>query len=566
MLIPNKLLIGFLLTFLTVATLGLLSYHYMNDVIEIGQQNSFTKKTLRVSQEARTTLIDVNRNALGYHATHQTYFIDHARSRSKVLARQMEELNSLTAPVPTFKTTLDDLNKGVEEFLNLTHRATKKPGEDTLTNDSLLSEQMQHTLEETNLVFKTLEEQIVSYERTQQETLTKKFYRFLIMFSVLLLMGLLFIPGLLYVTNLTFKARSEDQKRLIERNAPIEYLYENAPCGYLTVNSEGMVTNINQTLLSWLGYHKNEVTDRMHVSGLIPTWKQLVDRWENFEKYEKVPEENPEPEVLTKNKESIPSLISASPVPDANAGRGYNLTLVDYSDRKKMKEQLQQTNKDLESFGYSISHDLRAPLRAIGSYSAVLKEDYGHKMDHEAHRLLDIIVKNVKNMGDLIEDLLRLSKTGRQEVVKMEVAMNMLVDRVVKELEAQQGLNKASFKIKPLGYAMADTGLIKQVWVNLLSNALKYSQLSETPEIEVGFYKGESEKVYYVKDNGVGFDMKYYDKLFGVFQRLHTKKDFEGTGVGLSLVKRIIENHRGRIWVEAEVNQGATFFFTLPES
>lgn len=227
--------------------------------------------------------------------------------------------------------------------------------------------------------------------------------------------------------------------------------------------------------------------------------------------------------------------------------------------------ELEAVNRELESFSYSISHDLRAPVRAINGYINIFADDYGAQLDDEARRLIGIVSNNSKKMGLLIDDLLAFSRLGRKELIKSHVLMNELVTETWEGLlRAEQNDRVIDFKMEDLPDAFAEKGTLRQVWVNLLSNALKYSGKKEKSEIRVFYEKRENEVVYAVQDNGTGFDMNYYDKLFGVFQRLHAQEEFEGTGVGLAIVQRIIEKHGGKIWAEAQVDKGATFYFSLP--
>lgn len=224
--------------------------------------------------------------------------------------------------------------------------------------------------------------------------------------------------------------------------------------------------------------------------------------------------------------------------------------------------QLEAANKELESFSYSVSHDLRAPLRAIDGFTKIFDEDYGDQIDDEGRRLLKIIRENSQRMGLLIDDLLAFSRLGRQPLSTEQTDMKSLAIEALRQVHAA-GLGKnASTVINDLPAANVDPPLLKQVWINLLSNALKYSSTRESPQIEVGFLT--TQNAYFVKDNGVGFDMRYYDKLFGVFQRLHRIDEFSGTGVGLAIVHRLITRHGGRVWAEAELDRGATFFFSVP--
>jgi light-regulated signal transduction histidine kinase (bacteriophytochrome) len=239
-------------------------------------------------------------------------------------------------------------------------------------------------------------------------------------------------------------------------------------------------------------------------------------------------------------------------------------TVFDMTDRHLAEEKVIAINNELEAFTYSVSHDLRAPLRSIDGYSKILQEDHGSKMDAETTRLLDIIRNNARRMGQLIDDLLDFSRLGRKELEKSTVNMEALVMHVWQELLVQEKGRKIEFKIDHLNEVNGDARMMRQVWINLISNAIKYSKKKEIANIEIGSNMESNRVVYFIRDNGVGFDMKYADKLFGVFQRLHKIQEFEGTGVGLALVHRIVSRHGGKIWAEAHVNRGATFFFYIP--
>lgn len=226
--------------------------------------------------------------------------------------------------------------------------------------------------------------------------------------------------------------------------------------------------------------------------------------------------------------------------------------------------ELVATNQELESFTYSVSHDLRAPLRHVDGYAQMLVQDHGPQMPAEALSLANKIRKGSQNMGRLVDDLLNLSRVGKQALSLQRVALNTLATEAIAEIRPEIGDRRVEWKIGELPVIEADPGLLRLVFVNLMSNAVKYSRPRELAMVEVGETSAGGEKVIFVRDNGVGFNMKYSGKLFGVFQRLHRAEDFEGTGVGLATVARIIHKHGGRIWGEAEVNKGATFYFTLP--
>ena len=227
--------------------------------------------------------------------------------------------------------------------------------------------------------------------------------------------------------------------------------------------------------------------------------------------------------------------------------------------------QLEMANKELEAFSYSVSHDLRTPLRAIDGFSRMLQEDYGQTFDREAHRYLKVVRDNAQRMGILIDDLLNLARLNRKEIAKQTIFPKDLIDKLINDLRPSWGEREIEFAIADLPPHQGDLSLFTQVWINLLSNAIKYTSKIDHAYIEIGSMVINSEIVYFIRDNGAGFDMKYADKLFGVFHRMHLDDEFEGTGIGLAIVQRIIHRHGGRIWAEAAINQGATFYFTIPD-
>jgi len=227
--------------------------------------------------------------------------------------------------------------------------------------------------------------------------------------------------------------------------------------------------------------------------------------------------------------------------------------------------QLEAANKELEGFSYSVSHDLRAPLRAVGGFAELLWSDHGAQLDAEAKRKLGIIRAEAARMGTLIDDLLAFSRLGRKSLQPAELDMAEVVTKVFDRLRSEPDGDRVTLNMGRLPRAVADRALLEQVWVNLLSNAIKFSSKKEQPIVEVGAITEEREHVYFVRDNGAGFDPRYKAKLFGVFQRLHDGSEFPGTGVGLALVHRIILRHGGRVWADSTLGEGATFHFTLPK-
>lgn len=230
-------------------------------------------------------------------------------------------------------------------------------------------------------------------------------------------------------------------------------------------------------------------------------------------------------------------------------------------DLAKKLEQLQS----LDSFNYSISHDLMSPLNSITGLAGLLQTMYPEKIDKDVLEIVNHIIGSVDKMSKLIKDLLSFSRQANAEITKRDVNMRELIDEVMHDISLSMPSSGTEIIIHDLPNAFCDTSMLKQVWTNLISNAIKYSQKKPNPRVEIGATKENSHYVYFVKDNGAGFNMAHYNKLFSIFQRLHTESEFSGTGIGLAVVKRIIERHDGRIWAESEIGQGSSFYFTLKE-
>ncbi|MBI3856230.1 MAG: PAS domain S-box protein [Planctomycetes bacterium] len=264
-----------------------------------------------------------------------------------------------------------------------------------------------------------------------------------------------------------------------------------------------------------------------------------------------------------KDGSEFPVEISLSPL-ETEEGRFVVSAIRDVTERKRREGEIQKLNQELESFSYSVSHDLRAPLRTLDGYSRILVEDHSEKLDAEGKRLLGEVMGGALRMGELIDDLLEFSRMGRAAMHPASLDMKELAEAILRELLADCPGRRIETRLGALPPAWGDRTLLRQVLRNLLGNAVKYSSPRDPARIELGGSSDEKENTYWVRDNGVGFEMEYVHKLFGVFQRLHAGDEFPGTGVGLALVQRIVHRHGGRVWAEGAVGQGATFFFTIP--
>jgi len=233
---------------------------------------------------------------------------------------------------------------------------------------------------------------------------------------------------------------------------------------------------------------------------------------------------------------------------------------------QRKNARLEAANKELEAFSSSVSHDLRAPLRHLNGYARALREDCQSTLDQQGRDYLENITKAAEQMGALIDDLLSFARTSQQSLTRQELDFNRIVNGIIDDLKPDQQKRQIDWVVGPLPSVWGDAGLLRQVWVNLITNALKYTRHRERARIEIGCQDdSDGQFVFFIKDNGAGFDMSLSQKLFGLFQRLHSREEFEGTGLGLANVRRIVERHSGRTWAEGRVNEGATFFFSLPK-
>jgi light-regulated signal transduction histidine kinase (bacteriophytochrome) len=269
-------------------------------------------------------------------------------------------------------------------------------------------------------------------------------------------------------------------------------------------------------------------------------------------------------EMKRKDGSRFPMVVSSTAIYDSNGEflkartSGFDVTA-----RKEAEQKILELNRDLESYTHSVSHDLRAPLRSIIGFAKILEEEYAQQFDEEGIRLLGVIKRNAKRMGLLIDDLLEFSRNNRKDIIVSNIDVNATVHNVIKEqLEFEKGRD-IEFTVSALSTAKADINMFRIIWVNLIGNAIKYTRRTLNAKIEIFEYRKDGRIFYSIRDNGIGFDMKYAGKLFGVFQRLHKVDDFEGTGVGLALVSRIISKHGGSISAYGEVNRGATFSFFI---
>ncbi len=367
-------------------------------------------------------------------------------------------------------------------------------------------------------------------------------------------------------------------QRTIQENK-FRNLLESAPDAIVIVNGAGQIQLVNAQTERLFGYSREELIGKP-VEMLIPERFQGRHAGHRAE-YAHAPRRRPMEAGLDlrgrrKDGSEFPVEISLSPI-ETEEGVLISSAVRDVTERQRFDQQIRDLNeelekrvadlaamnKELESFSYSVSHDLRAPLRHIDGFARILRDEYSRDISPEAEQYLGRILVAANHMGRLIDDLLNLARIGRKELSRKNVDLGVLVGQLAADLSSEGSDRQIAWQIDALPERDCDPGLLTLVFSNLLSNAAKFTKNQTHPAIHVGAVTKDGEEAFFVRDNGVGFDPKYADKLFGVFQRLHSQEEFEGTGVGLATVQRIIHRHGGRIWAESQPGRGATFFFTL---
>jgi PAS domain S-box-containing protein len=330
--------------------------------------------------------------------------------------------------------------------------------------------------------------------------------------------------------------------------------------GAVTLSPDGIILYCNSFMAGMLARPLDQILGSMLSDHMPPSDRPALGAV--LERVRTEPNRR-EFDLITSAGQLLPVSISATTLQEDGAAPISCIVLTDLTEVRAQTAQLRAVNKDLEEFTAAVSHDLRAPLLTIDGYSRILLNKLVLKREPECRRYLELVCARIQTMGRLIDDLLAFSKLGRQPMAKSAVSMNAIVRSGVEMVRNQSQGRRPRFKIGNLAPCEGDFVLLRQVWVNLLANALKFTRSNPDALIQIDSYDAAGEAVYRIKDNGVGFDMLYVGNLFKPFQRLHSTEDFEGTGVGLAVVSRIVERHGGRIWARGEVGRGAVFQFTL---
>ena len=562
----KRIVIAFVFACTILAVLAILIFFNSGSYIRSGKAITLSRAIVLQAEQALSNAIDIERGQNSYIIAQEPVFLESYRRSIVDIEENIKRLQELVKDNDSQQKRFNELSALVKRKKHFAQQAMAaldsgftaasvmiSSTEGKALLDSIRSKIMNIQQEEYNRLDGMIEENQAD-ERN-----------FAFAVTALIVFILAIILFVFFTMNRSLKLRLEGEARLKKLSEEMQDLYDNAPCGYHSVDADGYFVSMNQTELNWLGYEKDEVIGKLKFSDIIApgSFDTFV---ENFEKLKTTGEtSNLEFEFLRKDRSSFFVVLSASAIYNE---KGEYLrsrsTLFDQTENVLKTRRIKQLNQEMESFTYSVSHDLRAPLRSITGYSQILQEDFSDKLGKEGQEVLEVVLRNAGRMGQLIDDLLDFSRIGRKNISSIRFSMNEAVKNIIDELVNDEKERQVKIKIHSLHDAAADPVMIRQVWANLLSNAFKYTRKEEEPSIEVGSKKEKGKIIYYVKDNGVGFDMAYSHKLFGVFQRLHKLSDFEGTGVGLAIVKQIVTRHGGTVWSKSEPGNGAVFYFSLP--
>lgn len=566
--VDKRILHGFIVSFVLLFVILMSSYRNMNLYLVTSERVVHTHQVLNHIQKIYSELLEIETSQRGFSIYNDDSFRSDYNGYVGSIYQHLDTLHALVKDNPVQLANADTLSRLIGQKIAFTDMVIKAR---LATPDSLpvlvtslqgkklkdaiktLSQRMQH---HENLL---LEERMKFANSAATDS-------YVIYFCFCLFILLIF-TGVIAVVRNKMAERYESEKAIQKASDKIRDLYDNAPCGYHSLDKEGAFVEANHTFLKWLGREKDEGTGQLKFVDLLTENSKQVF-YSNFPGFkENGFIEGVEFELIRKDGSHFFVILNSTAIydEDGNYIQSRSSTF-DISPRKEAEEKANFLNRELEAFNYSVSHDLRAPLRAIDSYTKILEHDYSGILDEEGRRLIRVVLQNAARMNHLIEDLLDFSRLGRKELLMSGIDLDILLREVIAEMEEEMKGRKVKFDIDTMDKENGDRSMIKQVWHNLISNALKYTRKRAVAEIKIGAMRENGSRVYFIRDNGAGFDMKYYKKLFGVFMRLHSAKEFEGTGVGLAFCHRIISRHGGRIWAEAGVDNGAVFYFTLNEN
>ena len=571
----RKVLGVFVLMFAGLLATTALAYITTRRLMNTAGWVSHTYAVMDRLQATRTSALQAESAMRGFVITGDNNFLNTKDSALSDLATDYIQLRNMTSDNPVEQRHLDKFSRILGDWrtrvadVQLARQFTGFAAAQVLV-------QARHIATSTAQIFLTLDTMHAEEQRLLDARLAEERHRDTVVnvvYALLCLLALIFFIGIYLQIRREISERRQTEEKF-------HGLFESAPDAVILSDSGGQIVLVNAQTEKSFGYAREELIGQS-IDMLVP--ERSRDQHQHHRaSYTAAPQTRRmgvgmELFAQRKDGSEFPVDISLSPITTED-GVLVVSEIRDMTQRQEVENQirdlnkhlqqrtveLETVNKELEAFSYSVSHDLRAPLRAVDGFSRLLEEQSRKRLDVEDLRLLGVIRDSSRKMGTLIDDLLTFSRLGRKPVQRATFGMRSLVDEALAEVLTDVKISHPVVNITPLPDVQGDRTLLKQVWLNLLSNAVKYAGKKLQPEISVEGQVVDGENLYCVRDNGVGFDMRYAHKLFEVFQRLHGEGQFSGTGVGLAIVKRIVVKHGGRVWAESKLGDGASFFFSLP--
>lgn len=553
------------LVIVTIGSVFFISYRQSQRVKDTAASVLHTEEVLKHIHDFEIGIMANVSASRGYLITGRDFYLEDLRLSEELIEKQIERIRHLTRDNPLQSRRCDSLKELARERITFSRQTTAlitKNEADTshAAIMTLKGRAKTDSVRSLTASMKATEHSLLQVRWSANERTVSSLN--IILYSIL-------AAGVLLSILVIHRIRTGIRQQQLNEEK-FRALLDAAPDATVIVNESGLIKMVNHQTENLFGYNRNELLNKP-VEILMPASLKSAHEMhrDSYMKAARVRSmgEGLELNAVKKNGQSFPVEISLSPI-RTQEGMMVSASVRDITVRKALEIELKKSNAELEAFTYSVSHDLRAPLRGIIGFTTILEEDYASKLDDEARRITGIIKNNTEKMGHLIDDLLAFSRMGKQELMKTQLITDKMVEEIIMELSAPNRLetpHRITWNINPLPPIFADRNTLRQVWINLLSNAIKYSSTRPQAIISIDSYHENNFTVFRIKDNGVGFDTQYSSKLFKVFQRLHSPEEFEGTGVGLALVEKVISRHGGRVWAEGRVNEGATFYFSLPD-
>jgi PAS domain S-box-containing protein len=564
----------FIAAIILVVLSGIISFYYNAERNITSQLVDHTNKVLREATQTFSIIKDFESGSRGYVITGDSNYLEHYAIAKNNISTHIKKLKALTADNPSQQERIDSLSTLIDKRIAFSQKSIQLRDEKGFEAASELIATRRgkfYMNEIRNLVGEIEQEEnnlLVQRQDKNDKSITSFSRASIIFLSSAFILLVIYFFALRHYLLRSKKA----ENALRDSENQLRTLFNSAPDAVIVINDKGNIVKWNPKAEALFGWKEHEALGKSLNDTIIPHRYHEAHK-KGFSRFLETGETSimgKTIEIVAVNKNKIEFDIALSISPTLIKDKYFFIGFIrDITEQKKAEgkrvtvlNELKSVNKELETFSYSVSHDLKSPLRTINSFSEIFLKKYAGKIDEEALHMVSNIHSKAAKMNHLIDDLLDFSRLGKKEPCIHYIEMDKLIIPLIEE-QKNENSHRIQFTCAQLDNCYGDSALIRQVWINLISNAVKYSKTREIQHIKIGSLKKDNEIIYWVKDNGVGFDMQYAWKLFEVFQRLHHESEFEGSGIGLALVQRIIEKHGGRVWAEGKVNTGATFYFSI---